>query len=129
MEELSRETIADPRSSRVVTRTFVAKKGMGAVELMPLKSHSGITQCVINECPPLARDMRVLATTDHQQFTPDLGNPIQAVVMESLTEAVFMNVRRIKSGGGQYIGLHRRAKCQMASNADPHHTQLTRAMG
>ena len=127
-EQLQRHVVTDPDRSRIVAGTFVAKKGVCCVELMPLKVRSGITECVVDQSPSLAGNVWVLPAPDHQQLARDLPDAIQAVVVHALPQSALVDVGCVEAGGGKHIRLHRSAKRQMSPNAHPHHTQLARAM-
>jgi hypothetical protein len=53
-KQLQRHVVTDPGCSRIVAGTFVAKKRVCGVELMPLEVRFGITQRVVDQRPPLA---------------------------------------------------------------------------
>jgi hypothetical protein len=75
-EQLQHHVVTNPGRSRIVAGTFVTKKGVCSVELMPLEMHTGLTQLVVDQHPALAGNMQVLPVPDHQQLARDLANPI-----------------------------------------------------
>jgi hypothetical protein len=82
-EQLQHHVVTDPGRSRIVAGTFVTKKGVCSVELMPPEMHTGITRRVVDQRPALAGNMRVLPAPDQQQLARDLADPIQAVVVQA----------------------------------------------
>src|SRR5207247_2473047 len=86
-KQLQRHVVTDPGCSRIVAGTFVAKKRVCGVELMPLEVRFGITQRVVDQRPPLAGTVWVLPAPNHQHLPRTRAAPVPAVAGAALTHA------------------------------------------
>ena len=51
----------------------------------------------------------------------------ERIVVHSFAEPVPVDVGRVEAGGGEHVGIHRRAEREMAADADAHHAEPARA--
>src|SRR4051812_9926549 len=65
-EEIDGHAVADPGEFRIVAITFVAKKSVGSIELVPGKVCAGGCEGGIHFRPALTRNVRVLSTPEHE---------------------------------------------------------------
>src|SRR5579871_4151256 len=81
MEQLEREAVADAGDGGIVARTFIAHEGVRGVELVPREGEPGARHRIVDEPSPCLRDVRILASEDHQHLARDVGHACERIVM------------------------------------------------
>ena len=77
VEQVQRVSEALARELGVVARALVAAERVLAVHLQPREAGSGVFERGVDALTAFARDVRILAAPDHQQFTADLPDPVR----------------------------------------------------
>jgi hypothetical protein len=82
---------------RVVAITFIAKKCVSAVKLVPSEMSAGCVERCMDSESAFKWHVRILAAPDHQEFAFDLRHTVEAVILHAFSEATFVDVGGIEA--------------------------------
>ena len=73
----------------IVAGAFIAHKGVGTVDLMPVQAQTEFVEASEDSYTALKRDVRILPSPDHEQFAADVFSAFERVVVHTLAERDF----------------------------------------
>ena len=113
---------------RVVARTFVAEKGVRAIDFMPLKARVNFIEAVEERHAAIRGDVRVLAAPGHEELALDVSRSGERVVVLALAEGAGVQVSGIEADRSSNLRVHGAAKGEMTAEADAYGSQFARAV-
>ena len=129
MEKFERQIEALQSKNGVVAGTFVAQEGMSGVDFVPGVEAVRFFQTRADLIAASERDMRILATEDHEQLALYFVGTLQGVVVLSFAESGSVDIGCVETGSGADIRLHGGTKGKVAAETDAHHAKLACAAG
>src|SRR5665213_1114916 len=97
---------------------------MLGVDFEPLIIHTGFFKSRVNTDAAVQWNVGILPPPDVKQFAADIACPRERIIVHTLAETAFMNIRRIKACRRKNIRIHGGAKRKMAPDTAVSYTHL-----